>query len=70
MKKTQTTTNPSQERTEPFGDTGNGETGVPDGEQGSSNRPGDNEDDADAEFEDDDDEPDEEDEEEVEDRGV
>lgn len=52
MKKTQTS-NLDKERAEPLGDTGNGDTGVPDGEQGISNRAGDKDDDAD-EFEEDD----------------
>ena len=34
-------TNPSSDGAEPLGDTGDGNTGVPAGEQGISNRPGD-----------------------------
>ena len=54
MNKTQTT-NLDKEKAEPLGDTGDGDTGVPDGEQGISNRAGDKkDDDADTdEFEDD-----------------
>ena len=63
MKKTPT--NLDKDRAEPLGDTGDGDTGLPDGEQGISNRAGDNtDDDADSdEFEDDPDELEEEDEE-------
>jgi hypothetical protein len=56
MKKTRTT-NLDKERAEPLGDTGDGDTGVPAGEQGISNRAGDTGDGAEAdEFEDDGDE--------------
>lgn len=51
MKKPQTT-NLDKKKAEPLGDTGQGDTGVPDGEQGISNRAGDQDDDAD-EFEED-----------------
>jgi hypothetical protein len=34
-------TNPSDDGAEPLGDTGDGDTGVPEFEQGISNRPGD-----------------------------
>jgi hypothetical protein len=61
MKKPQTT-NPDKERAERLGDTGHGDTGVPEGEQGISNRAGDTGDDAD-EVDDDFDELEEEDEE-------
>ena len=62
MKKRQTT-NLDKDRAEPLGDTGDGDTGVPAGEQGISNRAGDTGDDVDAdEFEDDVDELEEEDE--------
>lgn len=64
MTKTDTTMNRDEERAEPLADRRDGEIGAPAVEQGISNRPGDNEDDADGEFEDDDDELDEEDEEE------
>lgn len=64
MKKTRTT-NLDKERAEPLGDTGDGNTGVPGGEQGISNRAGDTGDDAGAdELEGDFDELEEEDEEE------
>jgi len=53
MKKTQTT-NLDKERAASLGDTGDGETGVPDGEQGISNRAGDKGDDHDADEVDDD----------------
>jgi hypothetical protein len=54
------TTNLEDERAQPLGDTGDGDTGVPDGEQGISNRAGDKGEDADdEEFEDDFDELDE-----------
>jgi len=47
------TTNLDDERGQPLGDTGDGDTGVPDGEQGISNRAGDRSEDADdEEFED------------------
>ncbi len=36
-----TTTNLDDEKAEPLGDTGDGDTGVPEGEQGISNRAGD-----------------------------
>ena len=59
MKETDTT-NLDAERAQPRGDTGDGDTGVPEGEQGISNRAGDKADDADAdEFEEDFDELDE-----------
>ena len=51
MKKTNTT-NLDDQKAQPLGDTGDGETGVPDSEQGISNRAGDRDDDAD-EFEED-----------------
>ena len=57
MKKTNTT-NLDDQKAQPLGDTGDGETGVPDSEQGISNRAGDRDDDAD-EFEEDFDEVDE-----------
>ena len=64
MKKKQTT-NLDEERAQPLGDTGDGDTGVRDGEQGISNRAGDQGDGADAdEFEDDVDELEDEDDEE------
>ena len=48
------TTNLTEERAEPVGDTGDGETGVPDRQQGISNRAGDRDDDEDQdEFEED-----------------
>jgi hypothetical protein len=53
MKNKKQTTNLDKERAEPLGDTGDGDTGVPDGVQGISNRAGDKDDDAD-EFEEDD----------------
>jgi hypothetical protein len=43
------TTNLDDERAQPLGDTGDGDTGVPDGEQGISNRAGDKGEDADDE---------------------
>ena len=52
MKKTQTT-KLDQGRAAPLGDTGDGNTGVPEGQQGISNRAGDKDDDTD-EFEEDD----------------
>jgi hypothetical protein len=66
MKKPKTT-NLDKERAGPLGDTGNRDTGVPDGAQGISNRAGDKDDDAD-EFEEDD--PDELEDEEEEDGGA
>ena len=64
MKKTHTT-NLDEEKATPLGDTGDGETGVPEGEQGISNRPGDTDDPEADELDDDFDElEDEEDEEE------
>jgi len=53
------TTNLDDEKAQPLGDTGDGETGVPDSEQGISNRAGDKADD-DEEFDEDLDELDEE----------
>jgi hypothetical protein len=54
------TTNLDDERAEPLGDTGDGDTGVPENEQGISNRAGDQAEDDDAEeFEEDFDELDE-----------
>ena len=48
------TTNLAEEKSEPLGDTGDGNTGVREGEQGISNRAGDKDDDAAVdEFEDD-----------------
>jgi hypothetical protein len=48
------TTDLTDERAQPLGDTGDGDTGVPDGEQGISNRAGDKGEDADdEEFEED-----------------
>jgi hypothetical protein len=58
MKKKNNTTNLDDEKAGRLGDTGNGNTGVPDGEQGISNRAGDEDDDGD-EFEEDIDELDE-----------
>lgn len=53
MKETNTT-NLDAERAEPLGDTGDGDTGVPEGEQGISNRAGDTAEDTDPdEFEED-----------------
>lgn len=49
------TTNLDNEKSEPLGDTGDGDTGVPENEQGISNRAGDQAED-DEEEEDDDDE--------------
>jgi hypothetical protein len=69
MKKTQTTSL-DEERAEPLGDTGDGDTGVPDGEQGISNRAGDKHDDPDGFEEDDLDELEDEQEEEEEDGGA
>jgi hypothetical protein len=52
-----TTTNLDDEKAEPLGDTGDGDTGVPEDEQGISNRAGDRAEDADEdEFEEDADE--------------
>jgi hypothetical protein len=54
-----TTTNLDDEKAEPLGDTGDGEGGVPEGEQGISNRAGDKadrEDGAGDDFEEDSDE--------------
>jgi len=60
--KDRNTTNLDDEKSEPLGDTGDGDTGVPENEQGISNRAGDQaEDDDDDEFEEDFDEIDEED---------
>ena len=54
------TTNLDDEKAEPLGDTGDGDTGVPEDEQGISNRAGDSAEDADDdEFEEDADELDE-----------
>jgi hypothetical protein len=47
MKETDTT-NLDAERAQPRGDTGDGDTGVPEGEQGISNRAGDKAEDMDA----------------------
>ena len=59
MKETNTT-NLDAERAEPLGDTGDGDTGVAEGEQGISNRAGDKAEETDAdEFEEDFDELDE-----------
>ena len=70
MKKKTNTTNLDDRRAEPLGDTGNGKTGVPDGQQGISNRAGDKEDgDEDDEFEEDFDEVDESEDSEVEPNG-
>jgi hypothetical protein len=54
------TTNLDEEKAQPLGDTGDGDTGVPEDAQGISNRAGDTaEDDADDDFEEDADELDE-----------
>jgi len=59
MKETDTT-NLDAERAEPLGDTGDGDTGIPEDEQGISNRAGDKAEDTEADaFEDDFDELDE-----------
>lgn len=59
MKETNTT-DLDAERAKPLGDTGDGDTGVPESEQGISNRAGDKAEDTDAdEFEEDSDEIDE-----------
>ena len=47
------TTNLDAEKAEPLGDTGDGDTGVREGEQGISNRPGDEAEDEDDEFDED-----------------
>ena len=47
------TTNLDAEKAEPLGDTGDGDTGVPKGEQGISNRAGDEAEDEDDEFDED-----------------
>ena len=46
-----TTTNLDDEKAEPLGDTGDGDTGVPEDEQGISNRAGDKAQDEDADDE-------------------
>jgi ribonuclease E len=65
----QMTANLDDEKAEPLGDTGDGETGVPGSEQGISNRAGDKaaaaDDDVDEEDDDEDDEDDEDDDEEL-----